>query len=82
MDPTGKFLGKGVIYPTNSSNYSAMDEETILNLINKHGVDLIVIGNGTGSRESSQFIAHLIKKYNSALGPAGLNLQYMVVSEA
>lgn len=81
VDATGKFLAKWVIFPTQSSNYNAMDEETTVNIINKHNVDLIVIGNGTASRESSQFISYLIKKYNLKDSTGNL-LPYMVVSEA
>lgn len=81
VDATGKFLAKWVIFPTQSSNYNAMDEETTVNIINKHNVDLIVIGNGTASRETSQFISYLIKKYNLK-DSAGNLLPYMVVSEA
>lgn len=81
VDATGKFLAKWVIFPTQSSNYNAMDEETTVNIISKNKVDLIVIGNGTASRESSQFISYLIKKYNLK-DSEWKALPYMVVSEA
>jgi len=47
----------------------------VLDLIKTHTIDLIVIGNGTGSREASIFVDNLLKKHN-------LTTQYMVVSEA
>jgi uncharacterized protein len=47
----------------------------VLELIAKHGINLIVIGNGTASRESSTFVDTVIKKNN-------LKVDYMVVSEA
>lgn len=81
VDATGKFLAKWIIFPTNSSNYSTMDEENTVNIVHKHQVDLIVIGNGTASRESSQFISYIIKKYNLK-DSEWKTLPYMVVSEA
>lgn len=81
VDTTGKFLTKWVIFPTQSSNYNPLDEETIIWIIMKHQVDLIIIGNGTASRETSQFITHIIKKYNLK-DSSGKSLPYMVVSEA
>ena len=50
-------------------------ETTMLELIKTHTIDLIVIGNGTGSREASIFVDNLLKKHK-------LTTQYMVVSEA
>lgn len=75
VDPTGKFLAKTVIYPTPPQNDLAWAEKTILELIKEYTIDLIVIGNGTWSRESSIFIDSLVKKHK-------LSTQYMVVSEA
>jgi uncharacterized protein len=84
MDPTGKFLAKGVIFPTYGpwAIDGSRDEQTVLDMIMKHGIDLIVIGNGTASRESTQFISNLLKKHKSALDAAKLKVDYMVVSEA
>jgi uncharacterized protein len=75
VDETGKFLDKTVIYPTEPQNKVAESEQTILTLIKKHKLDLIVIGNGTASRESSAFINNMIKKHK-------IKIDYMVVSEA
>jgi len=44
-------------------------------LIEKHGVDIISIGNGTASRESEIFVAELLKEIDR-------KVYYMVVSEA
>ena len=44
-------------------------------MINDYDVQLIAIGNGTASRETEQFIANVIKKYN-------LNVQFIIVNEA
>lgn len=75
VDQTGKFLYKDVIYPTAPQNKTQEAEQTILKLIKEHDINLIVIGNGTASRESAIFISDMIKKNK-------LNIDYMVVSEA
>lgn len=82
MDPTGKFLAKGVIYPTFSPLDSDKDEKTVMDMIYQHGINLIVIGNGTASRESTQFISNLLTKYQKELKAKELKVDYMVVSEA
>jgi len=46
-----------------------------MDFIKKYDLNLIVIGNGTASRESSIFISDMIKKHK-------LTIDYMVVSEA
>ncbi|MBP7062373.1 hypothetical protein KBA84_06315 [Patescibacteria group bacterium] len=66
---------KNVIYPTAPQNKTAESEQILLQLIKEYGINLIVIGNGTASRESSVFVRDLIKKNK-------LDIQYMVVSEA
>jgi protein Tex len=75
MDETGKFLAKDVIYPTAPQEDFVWSEKKILELITKHSINLIVIGNGTWSRESSTFVDTIIKKHK-------LKVDYMVVSEA
>ena len=75
VDETGKVLDTTVIYPTPPQNKVAEAQKILLKLIEKHGVSVISIGNGTASRESEQFVAQLIRE-------SGLPLSYMVVSEA
>jgi uncharacterized protein len=75
MDATGKFLAKDVIYPTAPQNNIVGAEIILLEMIKKYVINLIVIGNGTGSRESSIFVDSVIKKNSLAV-------DYMVVSEA
>lgn len=75
VDPTGKFLAKDVIYPTAPQEDFVWSEKKILELIVKYGINLIVIGNGTASRESSTFVDMVIKNNK-------LKVDYMVVSEA
>lgn len=75
VDQIGKFLAKEVIYPTEPQNKIAEAEKSLLNLVEQYGIDLIVIGNGTASRESEKVVADFIKKNN-------LKVQYVITSEA
>ena len=76
VDGTGKMLEVGVVYPTPPQNKTEESEQIFAKLIGKYDIDCIVIGNGTGSRETEQFIANLIRKLNSP------KLSYTIVSEA
>lgn len=75
MDATGKFLYNTVIYPTPPQSDIAGATKSLLDMIAKYKVDVIVIGNGTGSRESEKFVGEVITKHK-------LLTKYMVVSEA
>lgn len=76
IDHTGKVLDTGVIYPTAGSKQNiGKSAETIKNLIQKHGVTTISIGNGTASRETENFVVDLLKEIPQ-------KISYMVVSEA
>lgn len=63
------------MYPTPPKSDIAGAERIIKNLIEKHKVDIIAIGNGTASHESEVFMADLLKKIDR-------KVSYMVVSEA
>jgi len=75
VDSTGKALDTTVIYPTPPQNKTEEAKKVLKALIEKYGVDIIAIGNGTASRESEIFVADLLKETKR-------NVQYMVVSEA
>lgn len=76
IDHTGKVLDTSVIYPTAGSKQNiGKSAETIKNLIQKHGVTTISIGNGTASRETENFVVDLLKEIPQ-------KISYMVVSEA
>jgi len=75
LDYTGKFLYDTVIYPTPPRNDLVVAEKVLLKLIKDYKIELIIIGNGTGSRESEKFVANVIKNNK-------LKTQYMVTSEA
>ncbi len=67
VDGTGRVLDIGVIYPTPPTTPQKIEDakKKVSNLINKHNVDIISIGNGTASKESEIFIAELIKETGS-----------------
>ena len=67
VDDTGKLLEVAVSYPTPPHNKSSGSREAVLtDLIDQYKVELIVIGNGTASRETEQFIADVISKRKAA----------------
>ncbi|WP_307207118.1 Tex family protein [Paenibacillus harenae] len=82
IDDTGKLLEVAVSYPTPPNNKVAEAERLINGLIDKYKVELIVIGNGTASRETEQFIANLIGNRKATAGSAGREIKYIIVNEA
>lgn len=75
VDETGKVVDTTVIYPTPPQNKVEEARKCIIDLIEKHDVDIISIGNGTASKESEIFIADLLKQVEK-------KVYYMVVSES
>ncbi len=75
VDDTGKVLDTAVIYPTPPQKKVAEATRKVKELVTKHGVTVISIGNGTASRESEAFIAGLLPELPH-------KVSYMVVSEA
>ncbi|NLB44995.1 MAG: RNA-binding transcriptional accessory protein, partial [Clostridiaceae bacterium] len=60
VDPTGRVLATGVVYPTPPRSQTAEAARTLTGLIAKHQVSLIAIGNGTASRETELFVRDMI----------------------
>lgn len=77
VDETGKVLDIGVIYPTAPHHKTEEAEKKVTELVDKYQIQLIVIGNGTASRETEMFIAELIQKWSPAK-----QVQYLIVNEA
>ena len=75
VDATGKVLDTTVIYPTAPQNKVEESKKTVKALINKYGISLISLGNGTASRESEVIIADIIKEADS-------HVEYAIVNEA
>lgn len=61
VDETGKFLANTTIYPTPPRNDVEGARDIVRNLIAKHKVELIAIGNGTASRETDSFVTELLR---------------------
>jgi len=92
VDETGKMLEIAVTYPTAPHHKVAEAKAKIKQMIAQYHVELIVIGNGTASRESEQFIAELISELDLAetagagagvsTGASARKLEYIIVNEA
>ena len=75
VDATGKVLDTGVVYMTLEHHDIAKAKKILHVLIEKHGVQIIAIGNGTASKETESVVAELLKEIKR-------EVFYMVVSEA
>ena len=75
LDETGKLKAYTTIYPTQPKNDVAGTEKTLQKIIEKYGTDIIVIGNGTASRETEEVVAGFLKKHD-------YDIQYTIVNEA
>ncbi|MBQ8971365.1 MAG: RNA-binding transcriptional accessory protein, partial [Lachnospiraceae bacterium] len=75
VDATGKVLDTTVIYPTPPQNKVEESKAVLKDLIEKYGVSLISVGNGTASRESERIIVDLLKEINE-------DVKYVIVNEA
>ncbi|MFU1478554.1 Tex family protein [Roseovarius sp. C7] len=67
VDATGKLVETTTIYPFQPRNDLRGSEEALLTLIQRHGVALIAIGNGTASRESERLVADVLKRLPSGV---------------
>jgi uncharacterized protein len=76
VDPTGKLLATDTIYPHPPRKDWDGSIDTLAKLIQKHKVDLVSIGNGTGSRETDQLVADVMKQHSE------LKFTKITVSEA
>ena len=75
VDETGKVLDTAVIYCAPPHSKTEEAKKIITNLVNKYGVKMFAIGNGTASHETEVFASDLIKELDCGI-------TYMVVSEA
>ncbi|HHW04219.1 MAG TPA: RNA-binding transcriptional accessory protein [Thermoanaerobacterales bacterium] len=75
IDSSGKLLAHAVCYPTPPQNKVEEAGRELKALIEKYGVDVISLGNGTASRESEKFLSELIKEIKRPVS-------YVVVSES
>lgn len=75
VDSTGKVLECAVIYPTKPQEKIRESEAVIRRLIERYGIDVIAIGNGTASGESERFVANMLCRLDR-------DVKYIIVSEA
>ena len=75
LGETGKLLAYTTIYPTEPKRDVAGTERVLTRIIDKYGIDVIVIGNGTASRETEEVVANFLKKNSYPI-------QYTIVNEA
>jgi len=74
VDSTGKLLDTGTIYPHEPKNDKQGALNTLQDMINRHHVTLITIGNGTASRETEQLVSELTRSEKRT--------KYLIVNEA
>ena len=74
IDPTGKVLDTAVVYPTFSERKKQEAISILSQLMRKHEVKHIAIGNGTASRETEAMTVELLRSFPEA--------SYMIVNEA
>ncbi|MCX8279755.1 Tex family protein [Phyllobacterium sp. 0TCS1.6C] len=60
VDGTGKLLDTATVYPFQPRNDVRGAQSEIASLVRKHNVELIAIGNGTGSRETERLVADML----------------------
>lgn len=75
VDEFGQLLEYTTIYPHEPQKKWREALHILASLVNKHGLTLVTIGNGTASRETEQLVAELIREHCPTL-------QYLVVNEA
>jgi uncharacterized protein len=74
VDATGKLLDTGTIYPHEPKNDWIGALKTLEDMVNRHHVTLITIGNGTASRETEKLAAELTRGAEA--------VKYLIVNEA
>jgi uncharacterized protein len=72
--PTGKVLQTATIYPHEPQRQWEASLRLLASLVNRHGVTIVAVGNGTASRETEQLVADLIREHRA--------LRYLITSEA
>ena len=78
VDSNGKLVDTATVYPHEPRRDWDGSLAVLARLVEKHGVNLIAIGNGTASRETDKLAADLIKLIAKADKP----IEKVVVSEA
>ena len=74
VDPTGRVLATGTIYPHEPQKAWEASIRALQDLVNRFQVSLISIGNGTASRETEQMAVELIQRCQ--------DVRYIIANEA
>jgi protein Tex len=86
VDPTGKLLDTGTIYPHEPKNDWAGALKTLQDMVKRHHVTLVTIGNGTASRETEKLAAELINSASASKPSEPKSppraVKYLIVNEA
>jgi uncharacterized protein len=77
IDPTGRYLEGSTIYPHEPQGQWQKAKAEVARLINKHGVEIVAIGNGTASRETEALVAEVIHELDGER-----QVVYTIVNEA
>jgi uncharacterized protein len=77
LDEFGNLLGQGAIYLVGKPDRSGEARQKVLEMIEKHQLTVVVIGNGTACRHTENFFADLIENQLKDKGVA-----YVIVNEA
>lgn len=67
VNETGQVLDTAVVYCTLPNHDKDKARKILTDMINRNGVDIISIGNGTASKESEIFISELIKSFDRSI---------------
>lgn len=78
LNENGDFLAKNIIYPNPPKNQIKESQKIVNDLIDKYRINLILIGNGTASRETEEFVKNLLIDKNKQLKS---KIEYLIVSE-
>lgn len=78
LDETGKFLEYQTVFPHQSEAQRAEAAKTVTDMLEKHGIKLIAIGNGTAGRETESFIRETLAAILAAKPDAELPVCVMV----
>ena len=77
VDPTGRVLDTGVIFPLPAQGRVAQAKDAVKRLIRKHHVEIAAIGNGTAGRETERFFVEVMHEMRDECP-----LSYAIVNEA
>ena len=76
VDPTGAVIESATLFPHQPKNEWDQSAQALADLLARHHVDLVGIGNGTGSRETDRLLSGVAKRHPE------LKFSKVIISEA